>query len=123
MSRARQRLGRRGEDVAAELLEGRGMEVVARNWRCAYGEIDLVARDGDALVFVEVRTRRSRRLGTPEESITAAKRDRLIELSLAYVAEHGWEGPWRIDVVAIEMGGDGQLIRIEHLRSAVEAGD
>ena len=75
----RKKLGRWGEDAAATLLEERGYLVVERNWRChGVGEMDLVARQGDCLVFVEVRARRGRAHGTPEESITAAKRKRLV---------------------------------------------
>jgi putative endonuclease len=120
MKGARRGLGRTGESLAAEELTRRGLTIVARNWRCAVGEIDLVARDGACLAIVEVRTRRGRGYGTPEESITSAKRARLIALAQTYVAETDWRGPWRIDVVAVEMDGAGRLLRITHLPNAVE---
>ena len=70
-----------------------GYRVIARNWRCAAGEIDIVARDGPVLAVVEVRTRRGRPYGTPEESLTARKQRKLVELGQTYVQETGWPGP------------------------------
>jgi putative endonuclease len=115
----RRGLGRRGEELAAQHLAARGYEIVARNWRCAYGELDLVVRDGDCLACVEVRARRGRALGTPEESITPAKQARLAQLAEAYVCDNDWQGDWRIDVVAVEMDRRGRLLRIDHYENAV----
>jgi putative endonuclease len=115
----RRRLGQQGEALAARHLERKGYQILARNWRCSAGELDLVARQGDCLVTVEVRTRRGRHFGTPEESVTPAKQARLIELSEAYVDDSGWLGHWRIDVVAIEMDRAGRLLRLEHYENAV----
>ena len=115
----RRGLGRRGEELAAQRLTSLGYEIVARNWRCEYGELDLVAKDGDCLALVEVRTRRGRTLGTPEESITPAKQARLIELAEAYVQACDWIGDWRIDVVAVEMDRRGRLLRVDHYENAV----
>jgi putative endonuclease len=115
----RRGLGRRGEELAAQHLAARGYHIVARNWRCEHGELDLVARDGECLAFVEVRARRGRALGTPEESITPAKQARLIDLAEAYVSDSDWRGQWRIDVVAVEMDGRGRLLRIDHYENAV----
>ena len=120
MRTARQGLGRTGERLAADELTRRGLTVVDRNWRCQTGEIDLIIRDGECLAIVEVRTRRGQGCGTPEESITPAKRERLIALAQAYVAAVDWRGPWRIDVVAVEMDNAGRLLRVTHLPSAVE---
>ncbi len=120
MKAARRGLGCTGERLAAAELARRGLTVVDRNWRCQAGEIDLVVRDGECLAIVEVRTRRGRGYGTPEESITLAKRERLIALAQAYVAAVDWRGPWRIDVVAVEMDGAGRLLRVTHLPNAVE---
>ena len=115
----RQGLGRRGEELAARQLEAKGYQIVARNWRCETGELDLVAREGECLVLVEVRTRRGRSMGSPEESITAAKQARLSALSEAYVQESNWPGDWRIDVVAIEMDRRGRVLRVDHYENAV----
>jgi putative endonuclease len=112
-------LGRHGEELAARHLAAKGYEIVARNWRCETGEIDLVARDSADLAFVEVRTRRGRALGSPEESITAAKRARLIDLAEAYVQAESWAGGWRIDVVAVEMDRRGRLLRVDLYENAV----
>jgi putative endonuclease len=115
----RQGLGRWGEDLAARHLVAKGYEVVARNWRCEAGELDLVIRDGDCLAFVEVRTRRGRAMGTPEESITAVKQARLATLAEAYVQAHDWPGHWRIDVVAVEVDRRGRLLRLDHYENAI----
>lgn len=115
----RKPLGERVERTVAERLDGDGWTIVARNWRHRLGELDIIARDGDALVFVEVRSRRGVRFGTPEESVDARKRARLAALAGAYVAESGWSGPWRIDVVAVNVAADGTPVRIAHYRSAV----
>ncbi len=112
-------LGRRGEELAAQELLAKGYRLLARNWRCRIGELDLVATDGDCLVCVEVRTRRGRALGSPEESINWAKQSKLIMLAEAYVQGHGWHGDWRIDVVAVEMDPAGRLLRIDHYENAV----
>jgi putative endonuclease len=103
MPDTRRKLGQWGEDQAARYLEAHGCQVVTANWRCTAGEVDLVVREGDWLAFVEVRTRRGRAYGTPEESITAAKLARMAAVAESYVYEHAWEGNWRLDVVAIEV--------------------
>ena len=122
MPSARSRLGARGEDIATAYLEAQGLRIVARNVRTRYGELDIVAADGATLAFVEVRTRRGTSFGTPEESLTPRKRQRLAELASAYVQEHELaERDWRIDVVAIRF--DGGAADIRHYRGIdVEGG-
>ena len=115
----RRGLGRRGEDLAARHLAAKGYEILDRNWRCESGELDLVVRDEDDLVFVEVRTRRGQALGSPEESITPAKQARLIDLAQAYVQTHDWQGSWRLDAVAIEMDRRARLLRLDHYENAI----
>lgn len=115
----RRAFGRHGEELAARYLAGKGYEIADRNWRCASGELDLVARDGQFLVLVEVRSRRGRAYGSPEESISAAKQVRLMALAEAYVQECEWQGFYRIDVIAIEMDGRGRLLRISHYENAI----
>ena len=115
----RRGLGRRGEELAAQRFAAEGYEIVARNWRCEVGEVDLVIQDGDDLAIVEVRTRRGQALGTPEESITPNKQARLIALGEAFVQAVDWAGNWRIDVVAVEMDPRGRLLRVDHYENAI----
>jgi putative endonuclease len=115
----RRALGARGEQLAEHFLTGRGYQIVRRNWRCAAGELDLVALHGECLVFVEVRSRRGHDLGPPEESIMPAKQARLIRLAEAYVQAVDWQGDWRIDVVAIELDRQRRLLRLDHYENAV----
>ncbi len=119
MGDTRKKLGQLGETLAADHLERRGYVIRQRNYRCPAGEMDIVAEDGDCLVFVEVRTRRGREYGTPEESITAAKQARLVEVAQTYLQEHEWPGDWRIDVVAIELTPGGRLERVAVIQNAV----
>jgi len=121
VSDARRALGRRGEALVAAQLAAWGWPVRATNWRCPLGELDIVAEDGDWLVIVEVRTRRGARFGSPEDSVGWRKQTRLIRLGQAYVHAVGWEGPWRIDVVAVEFGSDGALDRLAHYPNVTEA--
>lgn len=117
---ARQRLGRRGEEMAARRLEAEGYRVLARNYRCPFGEVDLVAEEGDCLVFVEVRTRRGDQWGTPEESVTKAKQAKLLRVAESYLDEHAaWDVDWRIDVVAIDVDERGGVRRLDVVRNAV----
>ena len=98
----RRELGDYGERLAARFLEDHGLQVIDRNWRCAHGELDLVARDGDCLVFCEVKTRRSVRFGDPLEAVTGEKAVRLRRLAAAWLRAHDVHGARvRIDVVAI----------------------
>ena len=103
----RLQLGRWGESRAVHHLESLGCQVVALNWRCAAGEADIVALDGDCLVLVEVRTRRGQVYGTPEESITPRKLARMAAVAETCVYEENWCGDWRIDVVTIIARGRG----------------
>lgn len=120
MKDPRRGVGRRGEDLAVAELTRRGYAIRHRNWRCPAGEIDVVADHEGWLVFVEVRARRSDKLGTPEASITPAKRARLIQVAESYLTEaESGEVDWRIDVVAIELAPGGRLLRIDVYENAV----
>jgi len=102
---ARQRLGASGERRAARRYEADGWEVVARNWRCRDGELDLVVRRGDVLAFVEVKTRVSDRFGHPAEAVTVAKQRRIRRLASRFCAETGVHGRrLRFDVVSVLAG-------------------
>jgi putative endonuclease len=119
----RKETAERGEDAAAAYLERIGMSIEARNWRCSAGEIDIVARDAGALVFVEVKTRRSERAGTAEEAVSPSKQRRICRLAATYMATQGSAPPSevRFDVVAIHViAPDRALLR--HHRAAFEVG-
>lgn len=91
-----------------------GWTVIARNWRCRRGELDLVAIDQEWLVVVEVRARSSARFGTASESVDARKRARLLDLGARFVYERRWSGPWRIDVIAVDPSADGASALTHH---------
>lgn len=112
---AKDALGRRGEAIAARFLVSQGLAIVERNWRCPQGEIDLVARDGDELVFVEVKTRSSVAFGHPLEAVTAPKLARLRRLAAAWCEAHpGGHSAIRIDAIGVIAPSVGE-IEIEHL--------
>ncbi len=119
MTGERKRLGAWGESVAAHHLEAAGYSIVVRNWRCAQWEIDLIARTGEELVFVEVKTRRGRDMGSPEEALTPTKQKKLMKLAQIYVAERDLDVDWRIDLIAVELDKSGKLLRCEHIPNAV----
>lgn len=120
MTRERKETGQKGEDLAARYLQDQGCRIVCRNYRCNIGEIDLVAMDGNEVIIVEVRTKRVPCMVRPEETITRTKATRLIRLAEYYLASTGQEEcPWRVDVVAIEMGSGDLPLRIERYQDAV----
>jgi len=101
--------GREGEACAEALLAAKGFVVLARNYRTRGGEVDLICRDGDALVFVEVKARQAGSLARPDEAVTPAKRRKIIKAAAAYLSEGGlWDQPCRFDVVAV-VGRQGRL--------------
>ncbi|MFF3312082.1 YraN family protein [Streptomyces sp. NPDC002952] len=115
---ARGALGRYGEDLAARLLTETGMTVLARNWRAGRtGEIDIVARDGDALVVCEVKTRRAGAFEHPMAAVTPVKAGRLRSLAERWVQEHGGAPPGgvRIDLVGVVLPDRGAPV-VEHVR-------
>jgi putative endonuclease len=117
----RRRIGARGEEIAANYLKRRGYLIRGRNIRLVEGEIDIVAEKGELLVFVEVRTRTGSSFGTPEESVTARKREKLLTLAQAYIQAHEDLPPsCRIDVVAVELTPQGRVSRIEHIENVTD---
>jgi putative endonuclease len=120
--RTTRNLGNFGEAAAAAYLTRQGYTLMTRQWRCAHGEIDLVAWQGAELVFIEVRTRRGNNYGTPEESITPRKQARLVALAYAYLEAYALppESAWRIDVIALTLDGNGRVQRLHHILHAVE---
>jgi putative endonuclease len=117
---ARQGLGRTGERLAADVLIQQGYRILERNFRCRYGEIDLVAEDEHDLVFVEVKTRRGTAYGLPEEAITLRKQQKLLEVANYYLSLHSCsERSWRVDVVAVQLSVGGKLEEIRCYQHAI----
>ena len=113
MSRARQKLGEIGENLACDELRRRGYAILARRYRLRTGEIDIVARDGPTTVFVEVKARNSADFGGGAESVTMRKRRRLAHVALDYLARHHLiDRPCRFDVVAIVVNQTGPNIEV-----------
>ena len=116
----KRQLGDAGEELAVRALQARGLIIVARNYRCTAGEMDVIARDGDALVFVEVKTRRGDQFGTAAEAVNARKQQKLIDVAETYLqAQQLDDVDWRIDVVAVEMDARGKLLLVEVIENAV----
>jgi putative endonuclease len=115
------RLGEWGEAQARCYLEAIGYIFVDRNFRAPEGEMDLVMQDGDIVVFVEVKTRTSNKFGTPEESVSKVKRQRLQRAAWAFLQEHEMlDTSWRIDVVAIEANPNRTIQRLDHYPGAFD---
>ena len=115
----RKALGELGEKMAREYLKKKGYHILETNFRCREGEIDIVAQDKDYLVFVEVRTRTGSDFGTPEESLTVTKKERLVSLALAYLQTHrDLPSLFRFDVVAVELDQKGRVSRLELIQNA-----
>ena len=119
-NRRRVRLGATGEKAARGYLENMGYAILDTNFRCPHGEVDIVALDGDCLVFLEVRTRSGSNFGSPEESITPDKERKLIATAEAYMqSREDLPEEWRIDFVAVDVDGQGRITRIERTENAV----
>ena len=116
----RRDVGILGEKLAKDFLKKKGYRITETNYRCPEGEIDIVAKHRDYLVFIEVRTKTSLEFGTPEESITPAKMEKIRTIASHYQQTHSNLPPsWRIDVVAIELNQKGKPSRIELIENAV----
>lgn len=113
-------VGIEGEAVARRFLEGLGFRIVEENFACPLGEIDLIAKDGEILVFVEVKSRRSARFGGPAEAVHARKQQQIVRVAEAYLRERRLKVPCRVDVVAVEFSPHGSEPRIELIRNAVQ---
>jgi putative endonuclease len=124
MTASRQQLGRRAEDLVARRLTAAGWELLARNARSRYGELDIVARDGRALVFVEVKAARAGARFGPERpvlAVDARKQQRLRRLATAWLAANRGRGRYaaiRFDVVGVTYDGSGQAVAVEHIEAA-----
>jgi putative endonuclease len=108
--------GKRGEELAADYLTGKGLIIRNKNWRKGYLEVDLIAEDGGVLVFVEVKTRSDLAHGLPEEAVTRKKERLLMDAAEAYLDVYGLENEVRFDIVAVWEDENGT--RINHIREA-----
>ncbi len=116
-----QTVGSRGEDLACDFLLKQGYQILERNYRIRGGEIDIVAMDGDYLVFIEVKARNSDEYGLPVESITPWKIKSLLKTALFYCQKIKWEdGPFRLDMVSIDFAKDPDNPQIELIRNITE---
>jgi putative endonuclease len=116
----RKETGDLGEKLAGKFLRKNGYKIRSTNYRCKHGEIDIIAEKKDFLVFIEVRTKRNAQYGSPEESITYAKRERLIASAFSYMESSPLKQGqfWRIDFVAVELDRDDNATRIELIENA-----
>ena len=116
----RRETGILGEKLAKDFLKEQGYHILETNYRCPEGEIDIVAKHKDFLVFTEVRTKRSLEFGSPEESITPAKKERMRATAAYYLQTlDNLPDLWRIDMVAIELNQRGKPSRIELIENAI----
>ncbi len=115
-------LGERGERLAAKYLRGLGYKILARQFKSRFGELDIIALDGDTVVLVEVKTRSSDSAGQPVEAVTAAKQAQLTRLALAFLKQHHLlESRARFDVVAITWPEESSDPQVEHFINAFPA--
>lgn len=120
----RKETGNLGEKVAVDYLKGKGYRIIETNYRCRSGEIDIVARKGDYLIFAEVRTRSDLSFGGPEESISWSKAQHMGRSAEYYAQSHeGLPESWRVDLIAIEIDKNRKVKRIEHIENALEIQD
>lgn len=114
MAKGKVGLGRRGESLAAEILARHGYRLVTRNWYCVDGEVDIVAARNGELTFFEVRTRRGKAYGTPEQSVRPRKRARMEAVARHYIGEEvdSLDVAWHLGLVALQMDRQGQVLRI-----------
>jgi putative endonuclease len=113
-------VGKKGEDIARRFLEKQGYKIIEQNYRTKYAEIDLVAKKGNDLVFIEVRTKIGENFGTPEETINYDKKRKLLRNALAYVSRKKWKGPYRIDAICIVLKSDYSVERLNHYENITE---
>ncbi len=111
-------LGIEGEDLAVKFLSGKGYKIIARNYKTPIGEIDIIAKDGDTLVFVEVKTRADSSFGYPYEAVNYWKKEKLKKSALLYLKKLRKELPSRFDVISIYMNNGRK--EIEHIKDAFE---
>ena len=119
MTNPKKQLGDYGETLAARYLENKGYIIIDVNWHCASGELDIIARQHDTIVFVEVKTQNARRSDNVLSNITPKKQERLIKSVYEYLDQHGLEDAvWRIDAIAVRLQ-KGKTAAIDHVEDAL----
>ena len=117
MKRNNKVTGNRGEDLATEYLQKKGYKIIERNFRTRFGEIDIVCRDGQTLVFVEVKTKIGHDFGEPEEMVNKSKISKVKRMGEVYLQDKGINVGCRVDVVAIVMENNGSVEKLEHYQA------
>ena len=121
MSQSTQKVARIGEALAAQHLEEHGYQILEHNYRSRSGEIDLIAKQGKRIVFVEVKTRRTLKFGVPQAAVTPTKQKKISKLALRYLQTHKLlDVPCRFDVVAIVLSSKSTLVQLNHIENAFE---
>lgn len=121
MDHSRLNVAKIGESLAVKHLKARGYRILAQNYRARRGEIDLIARDGEFIVFVEVKTRRSLKFGLPQAAVTLQKQRQISKVALAYLqAQNLLDAPCRFDVIAIHLSPQLEVLRLEQIKSAFD---
>ena len=114
-------IAKTGAALAVAHLKARGYKILDQNYRAARGEIDLVVKDGDFIVFVEVKTRRSLKFGTPQAAVTKQKQQQISKVALVYLQTHNLlDTPCRFDVIAIHLSPQLKLLKLEQIENAFE---
>ena len=120
-NRSRLNIAKIGEALAAKHLKARGCKILAQNYRARRGEIDIIVRDGEFTVFVEVKTRRSLKFGLPQAAVTWQKQKQISKVALAYLqSRHLLDAPCRFDVIAIHLSPQLELLKLEQIESAFD---
>lgn len=121
MSNLRIKIGKIGEAFAVDYLKAQDYQILEQNYRLRFGEIDLIARQGRRTVFVEVKTRRSLKFGTPQTAVTPTKQKQISKVALSYLQEHNLlDGACRFDVIAVFLSLQCKLINLHHIENAFE---
>lgn len=112
-------IGRFGEDAAVKHLKKKGYKIAARNYSCKFGEVDIIACQGDTLIFVEVKTRRSALYGTPAEAVTYNKRQHIVNTAKYYLMQTEYDGNVRFDVIEVYLTATGKAENVVHIENAI----
>ncbi len=124
MAHSRLNVAKIGESLAVAHLKARGYKILAQNYRAVRGEIDIVAQDGECIVFVEVKTRRSLKFGVPQAAVTTQKQRQISKVALVYLqAQNLLNAPCRFDVIAIHLSAKFELLKIDQIQGAFEFQD